>query len=457
MRVLEGFADEAEIAHVLALAGDARALRRRGIEVNRDRTGMSCELPVGGDDVLDGLARRMELAAGVRNEFGGTLRFRRYRRGEWHPPHLDSYRVGRLRLTATALLYLTDVEQGGETHFPSAKLRIAPRQGRLLVWRTRGEDGRDDPASLHESLPVERGEKATLTCFLYAPARPKRRFVCVDDDVPGETVALLRKACRKRRVEFVHLDARSFDFAPEKRLGPGEMLYRPAVSFIAQRVEQFLWSPGVATFHADGPFFEATAPAELFERAGIPVPRSCLCASADPELLRGFVRALGGLPVVLKVGGGEGGVGVMRADSFPALFSLVDHALAQGHNPQLSAFVDQAVHHRVIVVGDRAVAAYRNAMRPDDFRTWAAEEKSAYTARVPRRLADLAVRAVKALRLELGGVDILEHGSGRLYVLESNFPCYHPQAEKAGGIDVSGAMVEFLMSKAAKLSAPGAA
>jgi ribosomal protein S6--L-glutamate ligase len=175
-----------------------------------------------------------------------------------------------------------------------------------------------------------------------------------------------------------------------------------------------------------------------------------LCA--DRALLKSYVAALGGFPVVLKLAGGEGGVGVLRADSLPALYSLVDHVLHQAQMPTLSAYVDGAVHHRVVVVGHRAVATYRNVNHEDDFRSHAPDDPSAYSAAVPPRLAKLALAAARTIRVELAGVDILEHPSGRLYLLEANFPCYHPQAETGGGIDVSGAMVEHLLAKAAAMA-----
>jgi glutathione synthase/RimK-type ligase-like ATP-grasp enzyme len=70
-------------------------------------------------------------------------------------------------------------------------------------------------------------------------------------------------------------------------------------------------------------------------------------------------------------------------------------------------------------------------------------------------LEDAAVRAVHALRVEHGGVDLLEHPSGRLYLLEANFPCYYPQAQRIGGIDVAGAMVDYLLEKAVRLTEAG--
>lgn len=63
------------------------------------------------------------------------------------------------------------------------------------------------------------------------------------------------------------------------------------------------------------------------------------------------------------------------------------------------------------------------------------------------------MRAVRALRYEFGGVDILEHPTGRLYLLESNFPCYFATPQEVIGTDVAGAMLEYLVEKSRRLSA----
>lgn len=277
---------------------------------------------------------------------------------------------------------------------------------------------------------------------------------CVDDAVPDETIELLRLSCDERRLDFIEVDAPSFDFDPDHQLGPGDMLFRPATSVAASRVEQFLYADGVATFYAGamGPFVETSGEPLFFERCGLPVPRTIPCGSSDRDLLRAQVERLGDLPVVLKTFGGEGGVGVMRVDSFPALFSLVDYALSQGQNPLLSSYVEDALHWRVVVVGERAVAAYPNSPEPDDFRSAPEPDPEHYQHRVRAGLARLAIRAVQVLGLEFGGVDILEHHSGRLYLLEANFPCYYPQAQLAAGIDISGKMVAHLVKKARRMA-----
>lgn len=472
--VADDFATDEEVAHALAVAADEGALAARGVETSHGPSGFHFEMPVEGDPVLEALRRRILETVGLENDFGSTMRFRRYEAGQSHRAHRDAYTAGTSCLLVTALLYLTDAEEGGETHFPHARpapLSVGPRRGRLAVWCNYLPDGREDPAAAHEALPVRKGVKATLASFIYRPlsyasgalahalsgpdggasARPPRpAFYCVNDRVPRETTDLLREACERRGVGYVEVDAPSFDYDPARRLPPGAMLYRPAVSVAAIRVEQFLHGPGVATFYPDDEdiYYDCLNQTLLHERAGLPAPLTIPCSTTRRDVLRSYVGRLGGFPVVLKVAGGAGGLGVMRADSFPALFSLVDFLRSKGYNPLLSSYVPDAVHWRLVVVGDRVAAAYKNVPDEDDFRTHASDEPAHYDLRPSDEMAEVAVSAVRLTRREFGGVDILEDPRGRLFLLEANFPCYFPQAQLVTGADIAGTMLEHLLRKA---------
>jgi ribosomal protein S6--L-glutamate ligase len=282
------------------------------------------------------------------------------------------------------------------------------------------------------------------------------RFFCVDDRAPEVTISVLRGACEARDVEFVHVRAHAALPGP---LEPGDGLYRPAVSAKAIWVERQLWRADTASFHADpdGPFVLITSPVELWARLGLPVPRTLDPISTDRRQLDAQVEELSGYPVIVKFQGGEGGVGVMRADSSPALYSIIDYAFAKDSRPHLSAYVPDALHLRVIVVGDQAVTAYRNVTAVGDFRTYTSQDPDDYDLPISDELGALAVAATQALRLELAGVDILEHASGRRYLLEANFPCYFATPETVAGVDVSGALVEHLMAKSRRILGAGGA
>jgi len=140
-------------------------------------------------------------------------------------------------------------------------------------------------------------------------------------------------------------------------------------------------------------------------------------------------------------------VGVTRIDSFASLFSLIDYALYNGAQPVLCAYVGNATYWRAVVVGEHVVSHYRNVTDEDDFRTSGSDDEQDYRAPAPPGLEEVAVEAVRALGDEFGGVDVLEHPSGRLYVLESNNPCYFASGQLMIGTDVSGTMIEHLLRK----------
>ena len=277
---------------------------------------------------------------------------------------------------------------------------------------------------------------------------------CVDDGCPVETTSLLQQACVARDVAYQSVDSRCFSYEPHQRALPGDLLYRPAISMAATRVEQFLYDDGVATLYRapHDIWFGPMGSPLLHQRMGVPVPRTFFCTTTDRTALRHFVEQFGGFPIVVKLQGFSRGLGVIRSDSWESLFPLVEYLIHQGAAPLLCAYVPDATHWRVVVVGDRAVAAYRNIQETDDFRTYAGSDLSDYPEEVPDTLGELAVRATVALRRELGGVDILEHESGRYYVLEANFPCYFAQAQLVRGTDVAGAIVQHLIDKAARLT-----
>jgi glutathione synthase/RimK-type ligase-like ATP-grasp enzyme len=122
----------------------------------------------------------------------------------------------------------------------------------------------------------------------------------------------------------------------------------------------------------------------------------------------------------------------------------------------LVSFIPDAMHWRLVVVGDRVVTAYKNPTRPNDFRSEPSDQRADYGLTPPPEMAALAVRATAVAGTYFAGVDVLEHPSGRLYVLEANFPCYFPQAESYGAADVSGALVAFLLAQVDAATLPAA-
>lgn len=144
----------------------------------RTSAGSAYEAPCDSHPLLKDMRKRIEEAVGLDNPLGAAFRFRRYLPGESHPPHVDDYEVGGLRLIATAMLYLTTAESGGETLFPNARpapVAVRARAQRLAVWINLDSAGAADETSLHEAAAVVAGVKATLGYFFYGDPKSLKR------------------------------------------------------------------------------------------------------------------------------------------------------------------------------------------------------------------------------------------------------------------------------------------
>lgn len=69
----------------------------------------------------------------------------------------------------TFFLYLSDVEEGGETDFPNAGVRVTPKLGRAVLWPSTLNDDllRQDSRTNHQALPVIRGLKYAANAWIH--------------------------------------------------------------------------------------------------------------------------------------------------------------------------------------------------------------------------------------------------------------------------------------------------
>jgi len=65
--------------------------------------------------------------------------------------------------TWTFMIYLNDVEEGGETDFSVLQKTITPVKGTAVVWKNSDGTGSENPAALHAGLPIIKGKKVIIT------------------------------------------------------------------------------------------------------------------------------------------------------------------------------------------------------------------------------------------------------------------------------------------------------
>ncbi|KAI4316989.1 hypothetical protein L6164_024906 [Bauhinia variegata] len=158
---------------------------------SRVRTSSGMFLRRGRDKIIRDIEKRIADFTFIPVENGEGLQILHYEVGQKYEPHYDYFldefntKNGGQRI-ATLLMYLSDVEEGGETVFPAAKisfssvpwwnelsecgrkgLSVKPKMGdALLFWSVR-PDSTLDPSSLHGGCPVIRGNKWSSTKWMH--------------------------------------------------------------------------------------------------------------------------------------------------------------------------------------------------------------------------------------------------------------------------------------------------
>lgn len=118
------------------------------------------------DPALVALNRRIAAISGSAYENGEALALLRYSPGQEYRPHFDFVTGASNRRLQTALVYLNDDYDGGETRFVRTGLTVKGGAGDVILFRNEGMDGGPNPLSEHAGLPVTRGVKYLATRWI---------------------------------------------------------------------------------------------------------------------------------------------------------------------------------------------------------------------------------------------------------------------------------------------------
>jgi len=105
---------------------------------------------------------------------GEAMQAQKYTPGQYYKEHWDffpprekkQYKVyceWMGQRTWTTMMYLNDVEEGGETYFKHLNLKVKPEPGLLLAWNNLYRDGKPNYKTMHEALPPIKGDKYVIT------------------------------------------------------------------------------------------------------------------------------------------------------------------------------------------------------------------------------------------------------------------------------------------------------
>lgn len=114
------------------------------------------------DLVVQRINRCIAAATGTSTQWGEPLNVLRYKPGQQFRPHHDGHGTGKGDETVrimTALVWLNEQFDGGETEFPTLGIKVRGGLGDMLVFRNVDDRGVPDERLLHAGLPVTDGVK----------------------------------------------------------------------------------------------------------------------------------------------------------------------------------------------------------------------------------------------------------------------------------------------------------
>lgn len=180
--VLPNFLSHQECDHLISVA-KSRLMPATVIDPvtgahvpNKDRSSYNACFNPREDQTITLIEERIANVTMLPVENGEGLQVLRYQLNQEYKPHFDYFdpkltgsapalSEGGQRV-ATMLMYLADVEEGGETIFPEVGLSVKPKKGNAILFWSVLPNMEVDPFSLHGSAPVIRGEKWTCTKWI---------------------------------------------------------------------------------------------------------------------------------------------------------------------------------------------------------------------------------------------------------------------------------------------------
>ncbi|SMF92242.1 prolyl 4-hydroxylase [Paenibacillus uliginis N3/975] len=139
-----------------------------GREVNQIRTssGVFCEE----SETVTRIEKRISQTMNIPIEHGDGLQVLLYTPGQEYKPHYDFFaetsRASTNNRISTLVIYLNDVEEGGETAFPMLNLSVFPNKGMAVYFEYFYSNHRLNELTLHAGSPVIKGEKWVATMWM---------------------------------------------------------------------------------------------------------------------------------------------------------------------------------------------------------------------------------------------------------------------------------------------------
>jgi prolyl 4-hydroxylase len=138
------------------------------LEVDELRTSSSMFFQESENDLVAKVEKRVSQIMNIPIEHGEGLQVLNYQIGQEYKAHFDFFSSPTVKnpRISTLVMYLNDVEQGGETYFPKLNFSVTPQKG-MAVYFEYFYDNQDlNDLTLHGGAPVIAGDKWAATQWM---------------------------------------------------------------------------------------------------------------------------------------------------------------------------------------------------------------------------------------------------------------------------------------------------
>ena len=139
-------------------------------EVNEQRTSSGMFFEDSENELIATLEKRISSIMNIPIEHGEGLQILQYTPGQEYKAHYDFFsstsKSAQNNRISTLVMYLNDVEQGGETYFPKLNLTVTPKKGMAVYFEYFYNDENLNELTLHGGAPVITGEKWVATQWM---------------------------------------------------------------------------------------------------------------------------------------------------------------------------------------------------------------------------------------------------------------------------------------------------
>lgn len=186
---------------------------------------------------------------------------------------------------------------------------------------------------------------------------------------------------------------------------------------------------------------------QILSREGLGLPVTGFANSAKQA--EEIIAMVGGPPVVIKLLEGTQGIGVILGETMSSAKSVFEAFRGANVNVLVQEFIKEAggTDIRALVIGKRVVGAMMRKGAPGEFRSNLHRGGTPQRIRITPEERSTAVRAAKAMGLNVAGVDFLRSNHGPV-IMEVNSSPGLEGIEKATGQDIAGQIITFMENNA---------